>query len=275
MVRVCPDKVMTVLAFVCLFLPLSCSVKEDRSRCPFVLTVDLSLAERPQAFCDSVDVYAFDGSSDCFSRVVFSLAEKGACTFELLRGKFNLCGFFNFSSSLGDVSSGRLAIPIGSQADSLYAFAYDIEFSLERMIVYPRLYKQFATMSLVFDGIGEAEQFAANYTVKVTSDTGGIGMATLEGFAGKFEYEPPLADGRASVRLPRQAGSGLRLEVRSIASGDVVLSRPLSEEITASGYDWSAPDLDDIEIAVSGLGQCTVKVNVKEWDIYDIQDINI
>ena len=152
---------MTVLAFVCLFLPLSCSVKEDRSRCPFVLTVDLSLAERPQAFCDSVDVYAFDGSSDCFSRVVFSLAEKGACTFELLRGKFNLCGFFNFSSSLGDVSSGRLAIPIGSQADSLYAFAYDIEFSLERMIVYPRLYKQFATMSLVFDGIGEAEQFAA------------------------------------------------------------------------------------------------------------------
>ena len=58
----------------------------------------------------------------------------------------------------------------------------------------------------------------------------------------------PGADGRAVLRLPRQGDDSLLLHI--VFSDQVVRTFALGSYIAASGYDWTAPDIEDLTLHV-------------------------
>lgn len=268
-------KMLLILLAVTTLAATACSVKENRRFCPFELTVSLSLSDRPSAQMDSVEVAVCNGAGDRTARIAFSERDRGWREFDIERGKFNVWGVFNRCRERLDVPSRRLMIPFGMQSDSIYAFSYVYEFENEKMTIYPVLFKQWATVVLISECRNTGESFFEKFEVKVVSDTEGLDLMTLEGVEGRFGYVLHSVSDRASVRLPRQCGDGLKLEIRERTTGGEVLSCSLSERLKEMGYDWTAPDLEDICLTISEMADCNLALDVRLWKIHDIGEIQL
>lgn len=268
-------KMLLTLLAATAFAAAACSVKEDRRFCPFELTVSLSLSDRPSAQMDSVEVAVCNGAGDRTARIAFSERDRGWREFDIERGKFTVWGVFNRCRERLDVPSHRLMIPFGMQSDSIYAFSSGYEFDDEKMAVYPVFFKQWATVVLISECSSTGEPFFEKFEVKVVSDTEGLDLMTLEGIEGRFGYLLQSVSDRASVRLPRQCGDGLRLEIRERTTGGKVLDCSLSERLEEIGYDWTAPDLEDICLVISEMADCNLVLDVRRWKIHDIGEIEL
>lgn len=77
---------------------------------------------------------------------------------------------------------------------------------------------------------------------------------------GDFSYiTQPSTSGRCSVRIPRQKDSSLLL---SMGDG---WTFALGEYIRQSGYDWSAPDLGDIELDID-ISLTSIIFHIGTWE---------
>ena len=247
--------------FLCaLLLTASCTVKEDRVECPCEFTLDLSECDIKD---DVLTFSIWDGSKKVVSDYYYADDMGKRYTFKLERKVFRGSAFTGDVNSLHD---GRnLLVKYGLQADSLYAWAQDIDATGETSNEIVLLHKQFATVT--FD-LSEYDNAGNPLLVCLTGNYGGTDILTSGPVRNDFLYEFETDGSRFyPVRLTRQGDNSLTME---LFSGDVSIAKINIAAILASeGYDWSAADLADITVAVTAK-DAEITVELGPWDNVDI-----
>ena len=236
--------------FLKILLPLllvpSCSVKENRAVCPCGLTLDLSgLPVRPVVLSVIGKEYSWMEVVHADTVLVLPVP-KGEVTVSAVGGAL----------AEGD---GSVQIPKGEEAPPLYLFHADVSTDAEQVVLPVELHKQFCTLELSFKGPpgygppfeAAVEGFYGGWTPDGSPDPGPFSRRLLPG-----------AGGRATLRLPRQGDDTLLMHI--VFSDQVVRTFALGSYIAAAGYDWFAPDLEDLSLQVD-ISLTSVTISSDLW----------
>ena len=178
----------------------------------------------------------------------------------------------------------EIRVPVSEQMDSLYGFFKMYHTRCESVLCDVELHKEFCTVSFT---LGE-DGYSSPYRIEVWGNVAGVSAWDLMPVLGEFRYAPMQKNGVYRVRVPRQVDNSLELVMLEIPdqvgydgerAGDdgerVVVDRlPLGEYIARSGYDWTAEDLDDVNVALD-LEMQQVMITVSGWDGVVVMDIVI
>ena len=139
--------------------------------------------------------------------------------------------------------------------------------------------------------LGE-DGYSSPYHIEVWGNVAGVSAWDLMPVQGEFRYAPMQKNGVYQVKVPRQVDNSLELVMLEIPdqvgydgeempgqAGDdgertVVDRLPLGEYIARSGYDWTAEDLADVNVALD-LEMQQVMITVSGWDGVVVMDIVI
>ena len=307
------NRILFVMWMAGMLLLSSCSVKEDRSGCPCWMTVDLSdvaesrwkspkvqscteyqevtkSPESRQHIAESV-VLRLRGNSDedevGYSYQVTETVKPdvGALEYEVPRGSVGVSavalgneipGQAGYDGIIG-YDGDEIRIPVGEQMDSLYGFFKMYHTRCESVLCDVDLHKEFCTVSFT---LGD-EGYSSPYDIEVWGNVAGVSAWDLMPVKGDFRYAPVQKNGVYQVRVPRQVDNSLKLVMLEIPDqvghdGErVVVDRlPLGEYIARSGYDWTAEDLADVNVALD-LEMQQVMITVSGWDGVVVMDIVI
>ena len=80
--------------------------------------------------------------------------------------------------------------------------------------------------------------------------------------SGERLEEIPDSSGSGTVCVPRQADNGLVLRI--LDEDKILREFALGEYIAESGYDWSAENLDDVEISID-YAHSFISIEVDDW----------
>ena len=283
----------------------SCSIKEDRDVCPCWMTVDLSdVAEsrwkspEVQSNIEHQDVIKSPESrSNVAENVLLRLrgnsdedavdyeyqvteavrVDVGALEFEVPRGSVGVSAVAFGNEIPGrawydDKSAGydgdEIRVPVGEQMDSLYGFFKMYHTRCESVLCDVELHKEFCTVSFT---LGE-DGYSSPYRIEVWGNVAGVSAWDLMPVKGEFRYAPVQKNGVHQVRMPRQVDNSLELVM--LEDSEIVDRLPLGEYIARSGYDWTAEDLDDVNVALD-LEMQQVMITVSGWDGVVVMDIVI
>ena len=201
----------------------ACSIKEDRTSCPCLLALELSGLPVAPVILD-VEGAGYSETVVVHQDTVLVLSvPKGEVTVSAVGG------------ALAE-DDGSVVIQEGEEAPPLYLFYAEVPAFSEQLTLPVLLRKQFCRLDLVFTGppgfgppfeVG-VEGFADGWLCDGSPSTGPFSHRLLPG-----------ADGRASLRLPRQSDDSLLMHI--VFSDQIVRTFALGSYIAASGYDWSAP----------------------------------
>ena len=229
-----------------LLLLSSCSIKENRAECPCALTLELTgLPVRPVVLGVAGEGYAFTEVIHSDTVLVVPVP-KGELAVSAVGGAL----------AEGD---GSVQIPEGEEAPPLYLFHADVSTEAEQVVLPVLLHKQFCSLELLFKG---PSGFAPPFEVAVEGSYGGWrpdGSPSAGAFSRRLL---PGSDGRAVLRLPRQGDDSLLMHI--VFSDQVVRTFALGSYIAASGYDWSAPDLEDLTLNVD-ISLTSVTISTDLW----------
>ncbi|MBO5708157.1 MAG: hypothetical protein J6S01_02360 [Bacteroidales bacterium] len=228
--------------------------------------------------------------------------EVGALEYEVPRGSIGV-SVIEMPNRVGhDVIAGydgdEIRIPVGEQMDSLYGFFKMYHTRCESVLCDVDLHKEFCTVSFTLGDDG----YISPYDLEVWGNVAGVSAWDLMPLEGDFRFAPSPEDGVYRVRVPRQVDNSLELVMLEIprqarndnkempdkvghdgrspvGAGDdgerVVVDRlPLGEYIVRSGYDWTAEDLADVNVALD-LEMQQVMITVSGWDGVVVMDIVI
>lgn len=235
-----------LIFFLFLLACASCSVKEDRSECPCILSLYTS-----DAADKSVGVEVWNTDGVCVAR-----GETDGTLLELNvpRGHLLVTAYSGLSECR--LFGGVVSIPKGRQMDELCAWRGEADCLGEQASLILSLHKQWATVNLKLQNYPFSDGAPL---LKIEGAVSGYDLASGMPVEGGFLYLPSFsADGDIVFRLPRQSGGDLLLAV-----GPKLLS--IGEMILRSGYDWAGADLDDIYIWVDYL-KSTVKIGISDWN---------
>ena len=286
----------------------SCSIKEDRDGCPCWMTVDLSdvaesrqmsLEKRSNADYQSVTkspqsrqhiaesvVLRLRGNSDGdavdyeYQVTEAVRAGIGALEYEVPRGSVGVSAVAlgrDFSTPLRSARNDKLKsgyegdqirILVGEQMDSLYGFFKMYHTRCESVLCDVDLHKEFCTVSFT---LGD-EGYSSPYDIEVWGNVAGVSAWDLIPVKGDFRYAPMQKNGVYQVRVPRQVDNSLELVM--LEDSEIVDRLPLGEYIVRSGYDWTAEDLADVNVALD-LEMQQVMITVSGWDGVVVMDIVI
>ena len=229
-----------------LLLVPSCSIKEDRAACPCALTVELAgLPVRPVFLNVAGEGYSFTEVVHADTVLVLSVP-KGEMAVSAVGGAL----------AEGD---GSVRIPEGEEAPSLYLFHSVVSADAEQVVLPVSLHKQYCTLELLFKG---PSGFAPPFEVAVEGFWSGWepdGSPAPGPFSRRLL---PGSDGRAALRLPRQGDDSLLMHI--VFSDQVVRTFALGSYIAAAGYDWFAPDLEDLTLTVD-ISLTSVTISSDLW----------
>ncbi len=223
-------------------------------------------------------------------------ADAGTLEYEVPRGSVGVSAVAfgkDFSTPLRSARNDRLQsgnygdeirVPVGEQMDSLYGFFKMYHTRCESVLCDVELHKEFCTVSFT---LGE-DGYSSPYRIEVWGNVAGVSAWDLVPVLGEFRYAPMQNNGVYQVGVPRQVDNSLELvmlEIPGQAGYDgerteddgerVVVDRlPLGEYIARSGYDWTAEDLADVNVALD-LEMQQVMITVSGWDGVVVMDIVI
>ena len=207
---------------------LSCSIKENRDICPCALRIELSAVPGPV----SLWVVAGDFQANYHAR------KDTVMVVQVPKGKIRLQAV-----SGADMEARKnLRIPVGFECPPVYLYSSLVDTGRDSTSVSVSLNKHFCTLSLDFDG---PPGWGEPYWAEVRGNVGGLSWEGTPD-AGTFSCR---LDAGLSARLPRQdPEEELWLD---IAMPDrVVRSFALGSYMLQAGYDWRAPDLDDMPLEI-------------------------
>ena len=119
--------------------------------------------------------------------------------------------------------------------------------------------------------LGE-DGYTSPYDIEVWGNVAGVSAWDLMPLDGDFRFAPSLENGVYQVRVPRQVDNSLELVM--LEDSEIVDRLPLGEYIVRSGYDWTAEDLADVNVALD-LEMQQVMITVSGWDGVVVMDIVI
>ena len=276
----------------------SCSIKEDRDRCPCWMTVDLSdVAEsrwkspEVQSNIEHQDVIKSPESrSNVAENVLLRLrgnsdedaveyeyqmteavrADAGTLEYEVPRGAVGVSAVALGREIPGQAGydGDEIRIPVGEQMDSLYGFFKMYHTRCESVLCDVELHKEFCTVSFTLGKDG----YTSPYDIEVWGNVAGVSAWDLMPVKGEFRYAPVQKNEVYQVRVSRQEDNSLELVMMD--DDDIVDRLPLGEYIARSGYDWTAEDLADVNVALD-LEMQQVMITVSGWDGVVVMDIVI
>ena len=224
----------------------SCSVKENRTVCPCALTVELTgLPVRPVVLGVTGEGYSCTEVVHTDTVLVLPVP-KGEMAVSAVGGAL----------AEGD---GSVLIPPGEEAPPLYLFYADVSTDAEQVVLPVTWHKQDCALELMFKG---PKGYGPPFEVAVEGGWGGWepdGRPAPGPFSRRLL---PGSDGRATLRLPRQGDDSLLMHI--VFSDQKVRTFALGSYIAASGYDWSAPDLEDLALAVD-ISLTSVTISSDLW----------
>ena len=307
MIYMAMNRFLFVMWMVGMLFLSSCSIKEDRDGCPCWMTVEMP----GQAGHDG-DKVGQDGRSPVGAGddgcVVLRLrgnsdedavdyeyqvteavrVDVGALEYEVPRGSVGV-SVIEMPDRVGHdgivgYDGDEIRVPVGEQMDSLYGFFKMYHTRCESVLCDVELHKEFCTVSFT---LGE-DGYTSPYHIEVWGNVAGVSAWDLMPVQGEFRYAPMQKNGVYQVRVPRQVDNSLELVMLEIpdqvgydgerAENDgerVVVDRlPLGEYIARSGYDWTAEDLADVNVALD-LEMQQVMITVSGWDGVVVMDIVI
>ena len=229
-----------------LLLLSSCSIKENRAKCPCALALELTgLPVSPVVLGVTGDGFSFTEVIHNDTMLVVPVP-KGDLAVSAVGGAL----------AEGD---GSIRIPLGEEAPPLYLFHANVSTDAEQVVLPVLLHKQFCALELLFKG---PPGYGPPFEVAVEGFYEGwqpSGSPTPGTFSHRLL---PGSDGRAFLRLPRQGDDSLLMHI--VFSDHIVRTFALGSYIAASGYDWSAPDLDDLTLHVD-ISLTSVTVSTDLW----------
>ena len=257
----------------------SCSIKEDRDGCPCWMMVEMpDLVGQ-----DGTVVLRLRGNSDEdavdyeYQVTEAVRVDVGALEYEVPRGSVGVSsvafgneipGRAGYDGKSAGYDGDEIRVPVGEQMDSLYGFFKMYHTRCESVLCDVELHKEFCTVSFT---LGE-DGYTSPYDIEVWGNVAGVSAWDLMPVLGEFRYAPILKNGVYQVRVPRQVDNSLELVM--LEDSEIVDRLPLGEYIARSGYDWTAEDLADVNVALD-LEMQQVMITVSGWDGVVVMDIVI
>lgn len=254
-------------------------IKENRCDCPCYLMLDFSAVDGEKFDSLSIGVVGRDG----FLYESSLARERFGDTFviEVPRGKVDLCVVACEKDSgmeCGEgvsradltriVSASGLNIPEGSQCPPLHMYTSSLDTSDDSIRDTVILHKNYCLLSIEMVSKDSPSPFSVGIRGQVS---GYAPDGSL--IPGVFAVDNELSQsGRCSVRVPRQSDASLSLQV--LDSEDIVREFALGEYIVKSGFDWTALDLEDLDVTVD-FALARVAVVVREWETRYVYDLEI
>ena len=243
----------TLLCAVIIVSIASCSIKEDRSDCPCVLTVTLH---------ETTGKVMISGWSDR-RRIINDILKPDdkeyTAKYRVPRDRCGISAFRGYEELV--LSNDVLLIPEGNQMSCLYACASVVDTDRETAEYEVSFKKNHVKVNLSFS---DSDTGLSPYDIQVRSNVAGIDMKTLSPVMGNFVCTPEIKDGKGyEFVMPRQIDESLSMELmRSNEKFDTIA---LGSIISSTGYDWTADDLADIDLVID-LPRGEVSITVSGWD---------
>ena len=234
---------------------IKCSIKENRAACPCALTLELTgLPVSPVVLGVAGEEYSFTEVVH-MDTVIMLPVPKGEMAVSAVGGAL----------AEGD---GSIRIPEGEEAPPLYLFHANVSTMADQLVLPVLLHKQYCSLELVFSGPPgygppfevSVEGFYAGWSADGSPLPGPFSRRLLLGSA----TSDPDSGGRTVLRLPRQGDDSLLMHI--VFSDRIVRTFALGSYIAASGYDWSAPDLEDLTLNVD-ISLTSVTVSTDLWSL--------
>ena len=238
----------------------ACTVKEDRSACPCLLTVDLSNTldagiTPPSLWDRDLNLFLFPESGEEVRQVIRYEEAVPEYVFRVAKGDVGVSGVLGLES--GIVEGTVLSVPEGRQADGVYVSSDRVPCFGEEARTVLEMYKQFVNVEVFgLDSLGRR--------MEVTAACSGLDLLTCEALPGRFRC--PLvcdADGVCRFRLPRQTGNDILILLYDEA-GRLDNRIPLGLYLEEIHYDWSAPSLTDVTLYIDRV-MASVSISVSGW----------
>lgn len=249
--------ILSVMEVLC----TGCSIKEDRSLCPCALVLDFSNVEESIAESSEVHLRAADGflysdpdAADGISGGGPSGSDRRTYSVRVPKTRVAV----SVVSGAGSFYSADygLRIPLGEECPPVHMYYSEFDAVMEKYEDVVRLYKDYCRITVrMLPSPGDYP-----FTLTLKGGVCGIGRDRTV-VPGDFSYAfVPASDGAASVNVPRQTDDSLILQIRD---GDRVLREfAVGEYIAESGYDWTAADLEDIDVSIDYANSyLTIKVD--------------
>jgi hypothetical protein len=227
-----------------LSLLAGCSVLEDRSECPCILDVDLTdVAENLTGQDFPIVISAASEAGFRRDTVPLSAFEAGRYLLPVKKWTVDVCLVHGAPEGW---TEGVMLIAEGFECPPLMMYSERIEAVGETVGIRPVLRKNYCRLEIVFKG---AESVWRSNQAVIEGPVCGYGPAG-ELLEGPFSVlREPGGDGRCTVNLPRQKDSSLMLKISS-EGGRARRYFAIGNYLEEAGYDWAAPDLEDVVIEV-------------------------
>ena len=250
--------VMLILSALC-----SCTVLEDRDSCPCLLHLDVD--ESAAYVADSLRIWI---SGDGFSYVTDLSSSQYADGITVPVGTRSGVHIAVMDiASAGDSPDGSLSIPLGGQCPDVFDFRTFCDTSGESVEQHIRLHKNHCRVSVFFP-----EAAAGGYSVVIAGNVNGY-SSRGDMQDGEFVCETFADDtGYFVFCIPRQKDGGLNMKISREDGSPRVFA--LGNYIIDSGYDWTAEDLEDVEISVD-YAAGVIRLHIEGWPDCEVEDVVI
>lgn len=250
---------MVVFSIVC------CSIKENRSECPCLLILDLSDNSGIGA-----DIWVSSGNDFLYHDKVGPEDIQKPYVIEVPKSRINLNVYSLGQNTSGDIGmsgytdanyigqDASFKIPYGEDCPPVHMFCKIIEIDSEVHKETVSLNKNYCRINL--------KVVAKTEYPEIISMNGKICGYGNDGQPkeGDFYFEPEIdSEGYCSICVPRQQDGSLRLSVSN--EKGVLRDFSVGEYIIASGYDWSAENLEDIEMVID-YASISIVFTVFGWE---------
>lgn len=240
-----------------------CSIKENRTVCPCRLILDISSVKVEEMAPVSLSVLSDTGL------VYYEILSTAASTLDRVidvpRTELSVMSWSGYEGMLTD---DGLTIPHGRDCPHVYVHSTKVAATGELVRDTVCLRKNHCVLNISF------KDTDVPYGLIVRGNVSGYDPEG-QPKAGEF-YVPvtvdPTSFSSVDVCLPRQIGNDLYLDV-SDGEGRYRTFH-LSEYMTAAGYDWTEPDLKDLDLLLD-YTLTSVTLVIQGWDEEFIFDVVI
>lgn len=246
------SEVMTCI--LCMSVFAGCSIKEDRSVCPCRLVLDFSDVDTLTVRAADLMVSSSDGL--IFKDSVDFAAVGKEYVADVPHGEL-MVNVWSGAEGFHDEDEG-IVIPFGYGCPPVFMHSSSVdavgEICREKVV----MHKNHCRLSVEVKGRDDVP-----YSLTVRGNVCGYMTdgSPAEGAFSCVAY--PDGGGKVTVSLPRQLDNSLLLDIDD-GSG-IMKTFALGEYIAASGYDWTAPDLEDLSIVVDYFAT-VLTIHVRWWD---------
>lgn len=251
----------TMLSALLVAAAVGCSVKEDRTVCPCVMSLDFSGLDT--AAIKSVNVLAMSADGMVFSDCVMADAFDDRYEREVPHGLLQVNVWYGDEGMAG--KDCLLRIPYGVECPPVYLDSFAADTRVEYFHKQVDLYKNHCRLTVEMP---DRKDLPYCLTFK-----GGIDGYDIDGNPSSGDFSCvafPVDEGVLQVVLPRQTDSSLLLEVDDQAP--YLKTFALGEYLAAGGYDWTAEELSDVTVVLD-YSMTVVSIRVAGWDKEEIYNV--